>query len=116
MGTTTDTTKLSRSEADALRALAQEANSLMVLGYSLRTQVAAALVRLEEAASPRTLRRQALAYLAATSSRQLRRDLIEARGAQSACVFATKLGGDLVALGKARPVLSRNGNGTHYAA
>jgi hypothetical protein len=115
MPTTTDTTKLSRSEADALRALAQEANSFLVLGYSLRAQITQALARFEET-STKTLHQQVLAYLAETSNRQLRADLIEARGAQSAAVLATKLDADLIARGKARPVLSRNGNGTHYAA
>jgi hypothetical protein len=68
-------------------------------------------------ASPRELRAFGLEYLRQFSSKTLRQDIVEARGAQSACVLATKLDSDLITLGKQRPVVQGrdNGNGVAHA-
>jgi hypothetical protein len=110
--------------ATELRAIAQESVSLMTLGYQLANRVNEALALVEpapvslpdpETVPPRILREFGIAYLAAASSKQLRADIVEARGTQSACVLATKLDTDLIALGKQRPVVQgRDGNGAAH--
>jgi hypothetical protein len=106
-----------------MRAIAEEATSLMILGHQLRGRIDAALALLEpapaplpdpETAPPRTLRAFGRAYLERFSSQTIRQDLVEARGAQAAAVFATKLDHDLVARGKVRPVIQGR-NGEAYA-
>jgi hypothetical protein len=96
-----------------LRALRGEVSSLFMLAYETMKKIDTVLERIEPAPEPRgkELRALGLRYLATASSAQLRADLVEARGAQSACVFASKLDGDLIALGKQRPVVRGNGNG-----
>jgi hypothetical protein len=103
-----------------LHALRGEVSSLLLLAYETAQKLDVVLERIESAPEPRgrVLRAIGLRYLATASSAQLRADLVEARGAQSACVLATKLDSDLIALGKQRPVVRGNGNGgaAHGAA
>jgi hypothetical protein len=84
-----------------LRELRGEVRAVFFLAAEYLTKIDFALAKVEPApaltpanAAPRELRAFGLKYLRQTSSKTLRQDIVEARGAQSACVLATKLDGD----------------------
>jgi hypothetical protein len=85
-----------------LERLAESASALMMMNYEVKRDATAALERLNAPPAAEAI----ATYLRTTSNRELRRALIEARGAQGAAVLATKLNRDLAALGKPRPVVN----------
>jgi hypothetical protein len=79
---------------DKLNQLFAQAAAFIDLGYELRGEIKEGLSQIEPD-SPAALRRAGRRYLAEVSNAQLRQDLVEVRGEQSAAVLRTKLNSTL---------------------